>query len=67
LRAKKGALLSYDNFAALSLQGTMAEKSQNVFNMFDGLIPAATAKDKNEATEIQVMIKSKGENFTLAL
>jgi peptidyl-dipeptidase Dcp len=45
----------------------MAEKPENVFNMFDGLIPAATAKDKNEATEIQVMIKSKGENFTLAL
>lgn len=66
LRAKKGALLGYDNFAAWSLQGTMAEKPENVFNMFDGLIPAAIAKAKNEAAEIQAMIESKEENFSLA-
>ncbi|PKB44433.1 peptidyl-dipeptidase Dcp [Cellulophaga sp. RHA19] len=66
LRAKKGALLGFTNYAEWSLQGTMAEKPENVFNMFNGLIPAATAKAKNEAEEIQKMITKNGEDFTLA-
>lgn len=66
LRAKKGALLGFTNYAEWSLQGTMAEKPENVFNMFNGLIPAATAKAKNEASEIQKMITKNGEDFTLA-
>lgn len=66
LRAKKGALLGFTNYAEWSLQGTMAEKPENVFNMFNGLIPAATVKAKNEASEIQKMITKNGEDFTLA-
>lgn len=66
LRAKKGVLLGFNNYAEWSLQGTMAEKPENVFNMFNGLIPAATAKAKNEADEIQKMITKNGEDFTLA-
>ncbi|AIZ43063.1 M3 family metallopeptidase [Cellulophaga baltica] len=65
LRAKKGALLGFPNYAAWSLQGTMAEVPENVFKMFEGLIPAATAKAANEAAEIQQMVKTKGEDFTL--
>ncbi|MCK0156765.1 M3 family metallopeptidase [Cellulophaga sp. F20128] len=65
LRAKKGALLGFDSYAAWSLQGTMAEKPANVFNMFNGLIPAATAKAKNEAEDIQNMIAKNGQDFTL--
>ncbi|MDO6492479.1 MULTISPECIES: M3 family metallopeptidase [unclassified Cellulophaga] len=66
LRAKKGALLGFTNYAEWSLQGTMAEKPENVFKMFNGLIPAATTKAKNEAEEIQKMITKNGEDFTLA-
>lgn len=65
LRAKKGALLGFANYAEWSLQGTMAQKPENVFNLFNGLIPAATAKAKDEAAVIQEMIKKQGENFTL--
>lgn len=65
LRAKKGALLGFNNYAAWSLQGTMAEIPENVLKMFNGLIPAATAKANNEATEIQKMIAKKGKDFTL--
>tara|TARA_R110002050_G_scaffold56512_4_gene127195 strand:- start:2431 stop:4554 length:2124 start_codon:yes stop_codon:yes gene_type:complete len=65
LRAKKGALLGFANYAEWSLQKTMAETPEHVFKMFNGLIPAATAKAKREAVEIQEMIKSKGEGFTL--
>ena len=43
----------------------MAKTPENVFKFFDSLIPATTAKAKVEAGEIQEMIKSKGEDFTL--
>lgn len=66
LRAKKGALLGFKNYAEWSLQGTMAETPDNVFKMFNGLIPAATAKAKNEEIEIQHMATKQGGDFTLA-
>ena len=65
LRAKKASLLGYNNYAEWSLQKTMAKTPENVFKFFDSLIPATTAKAKVEAGEIQEMIKSKGEDFTL--
>jgi peptidyl-dipeptidase Dcp len=66
LRAKKGALLGFANYAEWSLQKTMAKEPGNVYKMFGGLIPAATAKAKQEAGEIQLMIQKKGGDFTLA-
>lgn len=65
LRAKKGALLGFANYAEWSLQNTMAKSTDKVFELFNGLIPAATAKAKIEAAEIQEMIKQKGDDFTL--
>ena len=66
LRAKKAAILGFATYAKWSLQGTMAAQPDRVFKMFDGLIPAATAKAKNEAAELQQMITKQGENFILA-
>ncbi len=43
----------------------MAKTPENVDKFFNGLIPAATAKAQAEADEIQKMIKSKGQDFTL--
>jgi peptidyl-dipeptidase Dcp len=65
LRAQKAKLLGFDNFAEWKLQKTMAKKPKKVFELFDGLIPASTAKAQREADEIQKMIKSKGKDFTL--
>ncbi|GGW21662.1 M3 family metallopeptidase [Arenibacter certesii] len=65
LRAKKGALLGFANYAEWSLQNTMAKKPEKVFELFNGLVPAATAKAKEEAGEIQEMVKEKGGDFTL--
>lgn len=64
-RAQKAKLLGFENFAEWKLQNTMAQKPQNVFNMFEGLIPAATAKAQSEATMIQEMIRKTGGDFTL--
>ncbi|MBC8770239.1 M3 family metallopeptidase [Arenibacter sp. BSSL-BM3] len=66
LRAKKGALLGFANYAEWSLQNTMAKKPENVNKLFNGLIPAATAKAQQEADEIQLMIQKKGGDFILA-
>ncbi|HLT50367.1 MAG TPA: M3 family metallopeptidase, partial [Arenibacter sp.] len=66
LRAKKAALLGFDNYAGWSLQRTMAKKVENVSQLFNGLIPSATAKAQVEADEIQQMITTKGGDFTLA-
>lgn len=65
IRAKRADLLGYDNYAQWSLQRTMAKTPENVFDFFDSLIPAATAKAQAEADEIQQMVQTEGENFTL--
>lgn len=65
IRANKAKLLGYNNYAEWSLQKTMAKTPKNVFEFFDALVPATTAKAKVEANEIQNMIKSEGEDFTL--
>lgn len=65
LRAQKAKLLGFDSYAAWSLQKTMAKNPETVNKFFEGLIPAAIAKAQAEADEIQKMIQSKGEDFTL--
>lgn len=65
LRAKKAQLLGFENYAAWSLQQTMAKNPENVRDFFAQLVPAATRLAKAEAEEIQKMIRSKGEDFTL--
>ncbi|WP_026452664.1 M3 family metallopeptidase [Aequorivita capsosiphonis] len=65
LRAQKAKLLGFDNYAEWSLQKTMAKTPETVNKFFAGLIAAATAKAQVESDEIQKMIKSKGEDFTL--
>ncbi len=64
-RAQKAKLLGFKNYAEWSLQKTMAKTPENITSFFDQLIPSATAKAQVEADEIQKMIKSKGEDFTL--
>lgn len=65
LRAQKGKLLGFDNFASWRLQNTMAKKPQAVLDLFAKVVPAATAKAKKEADEIQKMIKKEGKTFKL--
>lgn len=65
VRAQKAKLLGFKNYAEWSLQKTMAKTPENINKFFNGLIPAATAKAQAESDEIQKMIKSKGQDFTL--
>lgn len=65
LRAHKAQILGFENFAQWRLQKTMAKKPENVFKMFAGLVPAATAKAQSESDTIQNLINRLGNDFTL--
>lgn len=65
LRAKKAALLGFNNYAEWSLQETMAKNPENVRNFFAQLIPGATKRAQEEELEIQKMAQSKGVDLTV--
>lgn len=63
LRAQKGKLLGFANYAEWSLQKTMAKNPATVMNLFSGLVAAGTAKAQEESDVIQKMIAEKGGDF----
>ncbi|NII11406.1 peptidyl-dipeptidase Dcp [Oleiagrimonas sp. C23AA] len=65
LRAEKAALLGYPNFAAYKLYNQMAKTPKTVEDFMDKLVPAATAKARDEAKEIQAEINKSGKHFKL--
>ncbi|MEX6627506.1 M3 family metallopeptidase [Tenacibaculum salmonis] len=65
LRAKKAQILGFDNYANWSLQGTMAGTSDEVFKMFEGLIPESLKKVASETKEIQAEMNKEVKDETL--
>jgi len=65
LRAAKAKLLGYPNYAAWVLQDQMAKTPEAVDKFFAQLVPAATAKAKNEAADIQAVIDQQKGGFKL--
>lgn len=65
LRAEKGALLGYDNYADWHLQNTMAKTAQNVNDFLKKLIPPSIKKAKVEAAARKDMMKKEGVDGTL--
>jgi peptidyl-dipeptidase Dcp len=66
LRAEKAALLGYPNWSAYVLEDQMAKTPEAVEAFLAKIVPAAVAKARAEAKDIQAMIKKKGGNFKLA-
>ena len=56
LRAQKAQLLGFPNYAAWTLEDQMAETPDNVVNFMAKLAPAAVARAKVEAADIQKQI-----------
>jgi peptidyl-dipeptidase Dcp len=56
LRTQKAALLGFPNFAAWNLQDQMARTPGNVLNFMHKVVPAAVARARAEAHDIQAMI-----------
>jgi peptidyl-dipeptidase Dcp len=65
IRAQKAKLIGYPNFAALTLMDQMAKKPETVQQFLEQLIPAATAKAKLEAADIQKVIDKQKGGFQL--
>jgi len=65
LRAEKAKLLGYPNYAAWVLQDQMAKTPDAVDKFFAQLVPAATAKAKSEAADIQAVIDQQKGGFKL--
>lgn len=65
LRAEKAALLGFPNYAAWKLQDQMAKTPAAVESFFAKLIPAATAKARAEAKDIQALIHEQKDTFSL--
>jgi len=66
LRAQKGALLGYPNFAAWNLTDQMAKTPEAAIAFVDALVAASTARAAREAKDIQALIDSQHSGFTLA-
>ncbi len=65
LRAQKARLLGFPDFAAYTLSEQMAQTPQAAKKLLKDLAPAAVAKAKAEAAEIQALIDKQKGGFTL--
>ncbi len=66
LRAEKAKLLGFDDFADYTLTDQMAKNAAAAKKLLTDLVPATTAKAKEEATEIQALIDQQKGGFKLA-
>lgn len=66
LRAAKGKLLGFPDYASWKLQDQMARTPEAVAKFFAQLVPAATAKARAEAKDIQHQIDQEHGGFKLA-
>lgn len=66
LRAEKGQLMGYDNYASYSLEQTMAQNPTNVYNFLKQLIADYSPKADAETRDIEAYAqKTMGPDFKL--
>jgi len=65
IRAHRAKLIGFKNFASLQLQDQMAKTPEAVEDFLGKLVPAATAKAKMEAADIQKVIDKQKGGFKL--
>lgn len=65
IRAEKAKLLGYENFAAWQLDNQMAKTPATALKFMGELVPAATAKARLEAADIEAAIAKSGAKFKL--
>ncbi len=63
LRAQKGKLLGYPNFAAWKLEDQMAKTPEAALKFMDALVPAASGRAASEAQDIQAVIDTQNGGF----
>lgn len=65
IRAQQAQLLGFKNYATWKLQDQMAKTPEAVEAFFQRLVPAATAKARTEAKDIQAVIDQQKGGFKL--
>jgi peptidyl-dipeptidase Dcp len=65
IRAQKAKLVHFKNYAEWKLQDQMAQTPEAVEKFMQQLVPAATAKAKAEAADIQALIDQQKGGFKL--
>jgi peptidyl-dipeptidase Dcp len=66
LRADKAQLLGYPNYSAYALENQMSKAPAEALKLLQGIVPAATAKARSEAAQMQALIDKQGGGFKLA-
>jgi peptidyl-dipeptidase Dcp len=65
LRAEKAKLLGFPNWAAYALDNQGAKNPENAIKLLTDLAPAATARARAEAADMQKLIDAQGGGFKL--
>ena len=65
LRAERARLLGFASHAAWALKDQMAKNPETALGFMDALVPLATARAQREGRDIQAVIDSGGEHFSL--
>jgi peptidyl-dipeptidase Dcp len=65
LRAERGTLLGFPTYSAYGLSDQMAKTPEAAIKLLTGLVPAATAKAREEGAAMQALINQQGGGFTL--
>ncbi len=66
LRAQKAKLLGYPDWAAYRLADQMARTPQRAIKLMTDMVPAALAKARREAAQMQALINKRKGGFKLA-
>ncbi len=66
LRAEKAKLLGFKNYASYSLDDQMAKSPEHAIKLMSGMVPAAVAKAKGEAAQMQKLVDKHKGGFKLA-
>ena len=65
LRPQRAKLLGYPDHATFTLDDQMAKTPQSAEKLLTGIVPAATAKARDEAARMQKLIDAEKSGFTL--
>jgi peptidyl-dipeptidase Dcp len=66
LRADRAKLLGFPTYSAYALDNQMAKTPEAATKLLTDLVPAATAKARSEAAQMQTLIDSQNGGFKLA-
>jgi peptidyl-dipeptidase Dcp len=66
LRAERAKLLGFPTYSAYALDNQMSKTPENAEKLLTDLVPAATARARSEAAQMQALIDKEGGNFKLA-